>query len=313
MLALLRGAAAAGLLQQLATPVTESTVATRCGTSRPRAAAILGVLEAHDVVERVGEAWRLTQTWAALVLDQTPLRFEAFLGLGRVRAEQFALSVEGGCDYWQLGAADRLVVARGISPNPAVPLTVAAVSDFSSMEGVTAALNAGGRLLELGCGIGSRLCAVLLAYPDAAGVGIELDDDLVREGRRMAETLGLGARIAYVRADATTFAANAEFDLVQWSQFFFPAATRAAALAVALRALRPGGWISMPAVWDGLPPEHGTEHAHDVSAERLILDLWDVPLRSTAELADELGDAGFVDVHVQSGVPVSLVRGRRAP
>lgn len=312
VLALLQGATSAGLLTRLAQPATEDDLIAGCGLSGSRVRAVLGVLEAHGVIQRSLDGWVLAPAWAPLVLEQTPLRFEATLGMGRVRSEQLGQSVGGGASYWQLSAADRLLVARGVSPDPAAPATVATVGDVASMAGVQEALEQGGRLLELGCGIGSRLCGVLRAFPAATGVGVELDADLVAEGRRMAAGLGLADRLTYVHADATTYDGGAAFDLVQWSQFFFPTDTRAGALAAALRALRPGGWISLPAVWDGEPPESGSDLAQELAAERLVLDLWGVPLRSAPELVAELAAVGFVELHVQPGPMVSHVRGRRA-
>jgi hypothetical protein len=46
--------------------------------------------------------------------------------------------------------------------------------------------------------------------------------------------------------DAADLTDQADFDHVQWSQFFFPADCRAAVLAAAFRALRPGGLLRMP-------------------------------------------------------------------
>ena len=176
---------------------------------------------------------------------------------------------------------------------------------------VAAALESGGRVLELGCGVAARLCATLLAFPRATAVGVELSEDLAAWGRARADRLGVGDRLTYVVGDATTYQPEGEFDQVGWSQFFFPRATRTAALATAMRALRPGGWITMPAVWDGTPPPPGSELHKELAAERLALELWDVPLRSTHELREELAAAGFVDVWVEDAGMVNIVRGRK--
>jgi SAM-dependent methyltransferase len=312
LVALLRAAERSGLLRSLAAPSTSDALAARLGVTPARLDAVLGLLRAHGVAEPSDGSWVLTEAWSPLVLGQTPVCFDGFLGLGRVRAEQFEASLSGGHDYWQLDEADRLLVARGISPDPASPATVAmARGDIVGLEGVVAALDAGGRALELGCGLGSRLCALLQAFPAATAVGVELTADLVAAGRRRAEQLGVADRITYVVSDAAASQPDGCFDLVGWSQFFFPEQTRAAALATARRALRPGGWVTMPVIWDGVAPPAGSALERDLAAERLVLDLWQVPLRTTTEVSREVEEAGFVEVRVDDGPVVSFVRGRQ--
>jgi SAM-dependent methyltransferase len=182
--------------------------------------------------------------------------------------------------------------------------------DIERLPSVLAALEGGGRVLELGCGVASRLTATLRAFPLTAAVGVELAEDLVEFARARAASLGVADRLELVVGDATAYPAEQVFDLVQWSQFFFPVQTRVAALATARRALKPGGWISCPAVY-GEPPEPGTAVDKELAAERLGLDLWEIPLRSAHELATELEEAGFVDVVVHPSPVVHMVRGRQ--
>ncbi|HVE62188.1 MAG TPA: methyltransferase domain-containing protein [Mycobacteriales bacterium] len=311
LVALVRGADSAGLLARLAEPVSTDALAETMGLRPERITVALSVLAAHGVVVDTPRGWTLTTGWAPIVLGQTPVRFDAYLGLHRIRAEQFEASLIGGEDYWQLSPEDRLIFARGISPNPIVPATVAMAGDVSGMAGVDAALRDGGRVLELGCGIGSRLCAVLRAFPAATAVGVELMPDLVDAGRRQAAALGLENRLTYVLGDATSYEPDEWFDLVGWSQFFFPEATRAGALAVAFRALRPGAWVTMPALWDGVAPEPGSVPDQELAADQLLMQMWQVPPRSTAELVDEVRATGFVEVRVDPGPLAFSVRGRR--
>jgi SAM-dependent methyltransferase len=310
--ALLVSAQEAGLLDRLAEGTTAAQVASAAGVTESRAAAVLDVLAAYGVTEEADGAWGLTRGWQDLVLGRSPVAVDAVLGFGRVRTEQLAGALSPVADYWELSERDRLLVARGASFDPTVPAGAALVrTDLDDLPTVVAALEQGGRALELGCGVASRLTALLVAFPTAWAVGVELAPDLVAFGRERAESVGVGDRLELVVADATSYRPEGLFDQVGWSQFFFPRPARAGALATAFQALRPGGWVSAPVIWDGVPRDRGSAEDQELAVERLGLDLWEVPLRTTDEVSAELAAAGFVDVRVESRPYVHFVRGRR--
>lgn len=310
--ALLLAAQDSGLLDRLAEGLGAEQVATVAGVATTRAAAVLQVLEAYGVCHQLDGGWTLTEGWRQLVRGESPVSLQAVLGFGRVRTEQLAGALSPVADYWQLPEQDRLLVARGASFDPTVPEGPAMVrADLEDLPTVVTALEQGGRLLELGCGVASRLTALLVAFPAATAVGVELAPDLVAYARERAERVGVADRLELVVADATSYQPDGLFDQVSWSQFFFPEPARAGALATALKALRPGGWISTPVIWDGASHPAGSPLHRELAVERLALDLWDVPLRSTADLLAEVTAAGFVDVRVDSRPYIHFVRGRR--
>jgi SAM-dependent methyltransferase len=313
VLAALRAAERAGLLKLLVSPSTAADLSARLPRTPPdRVDAVLGLLAAHGIVSDDGGKWSLTSAWGPMVDGHSPVLFAATLGLGKVRTALFEASLDDGTDYWQLASDDRVTVATGVSPDPGVAETVAmARRDIEMLDGLTDALDHGGRALELGCGAGSRMCALVQAFPTATAVGVELAGDVAAFGRRRAELLGLAGRVRYVVGDAAMYEPDGLFDLVSWSQFFFPAPTRQGALATARRALRPGGWITMPVIWDGTPAERGSSEHQDLAAEALLLNLWNVPLRTAAEVMAEVTEAGFVDVRIDETPMVHVVRGRQ--
>lgn len=312
VVALLVAAHDAGLLEQLAEGTSAMQAASTVGVTEGRAAAVLDVLAAYGVCQQLDGGWALTEGWRQLVRGDGPVSLEAVLGFGRVRAEQLAGALSPVADYWRLPEQDRLLVARGASFDPTTPAGPAMVrADLDDLPTVVAALDQGGRVLELGCGVASRLTALLVAFPSATAVGVELAADLVAYGRARAEQVGVGDRLELVVADATSYEPDGLFDQVNWSQFFFPEPARAGALATAVKALRPGGWVSMPVIWDGTPHPTGSPQQRELAVERLALDLWDVPLRSTGEVLAEVAAAGFVDVRVDSRPYIHFVRGRR--
>jgi len=310
--AVLRAAIRSGLLTRLAGSPKVHELAAATSASESRLNAVLEVLRTLGIAEPIGDTWRLTAPWAAVVAGESPMDYESYAEMSGVRMRQFDRSLTNTDDYWQLSREERLAVARGVSFNPASPVLPAMIRrNLGMLDGVVPALEAGGRVLELGCGVGSNVTAQALLFPRARIVGVELDEDLVAFGRQRAEALGVADRVTYVVGDALAYEPDGEFDLVNWSQFFFPAHTRAGALATAYRALRPGGWVNSPVIWpDGATPE-GTE-AEELALEALTLDMWGVPARTTAEVVAELEAAGFVETRVDDMTFVHVVRGRRS-
>jgi SAM-dependent methyltransferase len=296
----------------LAEPTPLPDLADRLDRSADRVGAVLRVLASHEIVTCAADGWVLAAGWPDLVTGSTPMSLEGSLGAARVSVAQLEAALDAPADYWALSPADRALVARGMSFDPSAPGTAEMVRrDVALLPGVAEALADGGRVLELGCGLASRLCATLLALPEARGVGVELDESLAGLARERAEALGIADRLTIRTGDAGAFEPDGPFDLVSWSQFFFPARYRAAALATARRALRPGGWITCPVIWDGQEPTPGTPYAQELASMAVLLDIWDVPLRSVDDVRREYADAGFVDLRVDPGPGVHLVRGRQ--
>ena len=240
ILALLRAAERTGFLRLLTRSVVSDDLAAALHLPVSRVEAALDVLAAHGIAEVRGDHWELAEGWSELVLGETPLPFAAYLGLGDVWTGQFETSLSSSRTYWQLDGASRLAVAKGISPEPSSSFTIAAARrDLQALPGVVPSLDAGGRVLELGCGVGSRLCATLLAFPSARAVGVELDASLVAFARSRAATLGLENRASFHAVDAMVFEPEGAFDLVTWSQFFFPEPTRSRTMATAYRCSAP--------------------------------------------------------------------------
>jgi SAM-dependent methyltransferase len=197
-------------------------------------------------------------------------------------------------DYWTTDAATRLGYANGVSVDPEKPADVELVGDFlARFPEWCERAEAGADYLELGCGVGGGLLAQLQLFPRLRATAVEICADLVEEARARAERLGLTDRVEFVVADAAALDRPASADLCFWSQFFFPAPSRPGARAAAHRAVRPGGLLAAPLV--AAPARDDASH---VAAFRARLASWDIPLRTPAELAAELRDAGFADPRI---------------
>ena len=308
--AVLVAAQDAGLPRLLTSPTTSEALRARLGVPLSRIDAVLEFLESYGVVQRRDDLWILSSGWEPLVSGRTPWDPSAFLTMGGVRLHHIERCLDQSADYWTLGTTDRLAVATGISPNPEHAAQMLR-ADIGSLEGVVDSLDSGGRVLELGCGVGSRITGLMLAFPAATAVGVELASDLAEAGCKRAAQLGVGDRVKFVVGDATTYEPDGTFDLVGWSQFFFPEPSRIPTLKTARRALRKGGWITAPALWDGTVLEPGSEANQSLASNRLMLDLWGAPLKAAHEVAGEMAGVGFTEVRVQPSVGRWHVHGRQ--
>ena len=118
-----------------------------------------------------------------------------------------------------------------------------------------AAVRAGHRVLDIGCGTGSFAVRLKQAEPGAVVVGIDPDPKALARARRKAARAGLAVQLDQAFADALPYP-EASFDRV-FSSFMFhhlSAAEKEAALRAVRRVLAPGGSFHM---LDFGGPEHG--------------------------------------------------------
>lgn len=280
---LLEGLHTSGALPALTAPVPVEQWPETVGTTPEVAVPLLAALVSHGVVEEDAEGVRLTEPWRVLVADTAFADLGDGLRQGRIAGR--LLAGIGTGDYWDLSPEDRIAFARSVSPNPYAEGLVAAFRADIEADPERADLLTGCRMLELGCGVAGRILTTLRAAPGLTAVGVELSPDLAVEAERRAAELGLTDRFTVVCRDVADFTSDQPFDRVFWSQFFFPDASRAAALATARRCLRRGGVLQAPVL-------------HEDLLFRLLLATWGIPLRSADDLAAEVAAAGFTDVEV---------------
>lgn len=72
-------------------------------------------------------------------------------------------------------------------------------------------LEAGGTVLEMGCGTGRNLIAVARAYPRAELYGFDISEEMLKTARTAVRLAGLGDRIQLRQGDAAAFDAAAAF------------------------------------------------------------------------------------------------------
>jgi SAM-dependent methyltransferase len=307
---LVRLALSSGLLQRAVEPVSESDLARALQAPVERVSAVCDALVAMGALERDGGAVRLTPDWAPLAADGVDVTLERSLAGAIARQQTIAAALSPSVDYWQADAQQRRDMADGVTLATTTGFGQAVVSGvLEDLPEIDERLRAGARWLELGCGVAGMLLGTLHAYPKVTAVGVDIAGDLLDLAAERARQLGVADRVSFVRADATTYSDDEQFDIVFWSQFFFPAQTRRAALANAAERLRPGGRLLCPLVPGDLEPAGSTStFAQQSALHALVFSGWGVPILSGEELADELSTAGFRVRSVRrNGLPVILV------
>ncbi len=111
-------------------------------------------------------------------------------------------------------------------------------------------LDAGGSILEIGCGTGRNLIAAARAYPQAALYGFDISEEMLKTAQAAISGAGLADRIHLRRGDATEFDAAAAFGRETFDRVYFSYALSMippwrAALARGLALTHSGGRFSV--------------------------------------------------------------------
>ena len=113
------------------------------------------------------------------------------------------------------------------------------------LPGVAEKLNAGGTLLEVGCGTGNLQIQIAKAFPAARCTGIDIDPTGLMSARDAVSRAGLAERVTILEGDVASAVAPESFDVVIMVEVLHEIAPeiRPAVVNGSARALRRGGWI----------------------------------------------------------------------
>ncbi|MFG1610250.1 SAM-dependent methyltransferase [Actinoplanes sp. NPDC049265] len=309
--ALLRGALTSGFLARCAGEISVEELARATRLSPGRVRDLCVALRAAGVLESDNpDRYRISVTYAPLLRDGADVQIANQLAGTAVRERliEQAFGPDGPERYQDLPDADRLALAAGVTVAPATELARTLARALPDRHpDLAARLEQGVRCLELGCGLAGATLAEMRVYPRMTAVGVDLAGDLIDRARAEAVRLGVSDRIRFVVEDAATYSDPEPFDVVVWSQFFFPAATRVKTLANAYDRLRPGGLLIAPNLFPAEPDPSDPATSLDV----VLYQSWDVPVLTPDEMCTELTTAGFESPEVRPGPFAASVIARR--
>ena len=113
------------------------------------------------------------------------------------------------------------------------------------LDGLKQRLDAGGTILEVGCGTGNLLLELAKGFPGARVVGIDIDDASLTMARGKIEKADLAGRVEARRGAPEAALAPASADACVMVEVLheISAELRPALVKAAAAALRPGGWM----------------------------------------------------------------------
>lgn len=132
---------------------------------------------------------------------------------------------------------------------------VGGLSHHSDAIFPTLEVNAGERILDVGCGFGDTACMLAERVgPTGEVVGIDCCDAFMADGRKEAAEKGLG-NVTFVEGDVEIYPFEADFDMVfsRFGTMFF--SNPVAAMKNMRRALKPGGRMTL-IVWRDRADNH---------------------------------------------------------
>ncbi|TFV68253.1 UNVERIFIED_ORG: methyltransferase domain-containing protein [Bacillus sp. AZ43] len=307
----LAGAAVeSGVLDALAAgAASESEVAARTGaTDQALLAAFLRVLAAAGLVSAGdGDRWRLTGRGRAVVEDDlVRATYQAFPGFHTGLYRDLPAQLAGGPPR------------RDVAEQGAVIARISAAFDPFVHDRLVRTLveRTPRRVLDVGCGAGLQLAAMLAALPGAEGVGIDADAGAADLARRTLRERGLAGRAHVVTTALRDAAADragplgAAFDLAVLANvvYYVPMEERVDLLRDVRALLAPGGTLFL--VTTVAMPQLFSRHFD------LLLRAQEgrMELSDTATLLAQLRAAGFEPadaVPLAPGTPVVTLTARR--
>jgi SAM-dependent methyltransferase len=122
-----------------------------------------------------------------------------------------AFHKDGGVPYEAYGNDALVAIGAGNRP---MFVNELATSWIPTMPDVEAKLKAGGRVADIGCGVGYSSIAFAQAYPEARVDGVDIDRESIAQAKRNAADAGVADRVSFHEAPAESARFDGPYDLV---------------------------------------------------------------------------------------------------
>jgi 2-polyprenyl-3-methyl-5-hydroxy-6-metoxy-1,4-benzoquinol methylase len=194
-------------------PLTSHELAARTGTAERYARewleqqAVTGVLATDPALDTAERRYTLPAAHVPVLVDRLDLNHLAPIArfvIGMTKQTDLlveAFHTGGGVSWEQHGADGHEAQAAANRPLFLGPL---GREYLPAIPDVDAALRAGGRVADVGCGHGWSAIGIALAYPTATVDGYDLDAPSIDAARRNAREAGVDDRVRFHLADAAT-------------------------------------------------------------------------------------------------------------
>jgi SAM-dependent methyltransferase len=264
-----------------------------------RVAVAVGLLRA----EGIDGPWQLTARGRAVVGDDlVRAAYEAFTGFHTGLYRELGVLLAGGAGRRDVADEGELIARVSAS---FAPLVLGVLTEAVSERRPR-------RVLDIGCGAGLELAAMVEAAPGAEGVGVDVDADATRLAERTLADWGLAGRAHIVHTDVREasrdvsgpFAEPFDFILLANVLYYLPMSERVPLLRAVARLLSPGGVLFV--VTTVAAPQFFSRHFDLL----LRAQEGEMELSTADELAGQLTEAGFMPERprpIAPGAPVVTV------
>ena len=249
-----------------------------------RAMAGAGPLRAAELAERAGIAPRYADEWLATMAGAGYVDYDAATQRFTLPDEHALFLTDPSSEFYLGGLFSGLPAMAAMVPQLAeafrtgggiaftefgaeLPLALAAMNRsvyeqrlvktwLPTLPGVVERLQAGGRALDIGCGLGVVPIALARAFPQAQVSGLDVDARSLELAR--AEARAAGVAVDFLQHGVEDLPADARWDLVSTFDVVHDLPDPEGALRRIRRALTPGGTYLM------VEPKVGEALEHDL-------------------------------------------------
>jgi predicted O-methyltransferase YrrM len=279
-----------GLLDQLAEPQELGTIGGHSGLDPSLVEGILDVLVALGLVRRDGQVIDAAPGLGPLLAAGAKEVLLAQLRSTDLQSRQLVDGARYGSlvPGWQ-HTDPMLLEAQGRSGKGAIPAMIQSIRQNPELAARLDQPSA--RFLDVGVVVGVIAIELCRAFPGLRVVGLEPAPAPLAQAQTNVAAAGLADRIELRHQGVEELQDREAFDLAYVAQVFIPDGVFAAGLANVWRALRPGGWLSMPAI---------SAAGQDLEAalSRLRNRLWGGGVRLPEQVAETAAAVGFTSVQI---------------